>query len=154
MKPRIFLTAMCAALVLTGCGQVPKAERDAALDVVRRNVAAMQAKKIDEMMATIHPKSPAFEKTRTAMSDLVRDYDLKCELAALDVVRARPDEIAVRFVQTTEKSNAAGAHEKTRVTGVHVLKKDGGQWKIFGSDVMDAELLDAPAVLDEEESAK
>ena len=136
MTPRTIPALLCVALAIAACERVPKAERDAAIETVRRNVRLMQEKKIDEMMETIHPQSPSFAGTRTEVADLVKDYDLKCELAALDVIGARSDVIRVRFEQITERTKGGVVELKTRLTGVHVLKKDGGAWKIFDTEVI------------------
>ena len=142
MTSRTTPALLCAALAIAACGRVPKAERDAALETVRRNVRLLQEKKIDEMMETIHPQSPSFAGTRTEVADLVKDYDLKCELAALDVIGARSDVIRVRFEQTTERTKGGVVELKTRLTGVHVLKKDGGAWKIFDTEVIAVDDVD------------
>ena len=142
MTPRTTHALLCAALAIAACECVPKAERDAAIETVRRNVRLMQEKKIDEMMETIHPQSPSFAGTRKEVADLVKEYDLKCELAALDVIGARSGEIRVRFEQITERTKGGVAEPKTRLTGVHVLKKDGGVWKIFDTEVIGVDEVD------------
>jgi hypothetical protein len=142
MTPRTIHALLCIAIAATACERVPKAERDAALETVRRNVRLLQEKKIDEMMETIHPQSPSFAGTRTEVADLVKDYDLKCDLAALDVIAARGDVIRVRFEQVTERRKGGVADLKTRLTGVHVLKKDGGAWKIFDTEVISVDEVD------------
>ena len=142
MTPRTIPALLCVALAIAACERVPKAERDAALETVRRNVRLLQEKKIDEMMETIHPQSPSFAGTRKEVADLVKEYDLKCELAALDVIGARSDAIRVRFEQITERSKGGVAELKMRLTGVHVLKKDGGAWKIFDTEVIAVDDVD------------
>lgn len=142
MTSRTTSALLIAALAIAACERVPKEERDAALETVRRNVRLLQEKKIDEMMETIHPQSPSFAGTRTEVADLVRDYDLKCELASLDVIGARSNVIRVRFEQITERKKGDVAELKTRLTGVHVLKKDGAVWKIFDTEIIGVDEVD------------
>ena len=144
MRPRPIPVLLCVVIVASACERVPKADRDAAVETVRRNVRLTQEKKIDEMMETVHPQSPAFAGTRTAITDLLKEYDLKCELAAVEVIGGRNGEVRVRFEQITERSKGGIAEPKTRLTGVHVLKKDGGAWKIFDTEVINADVIDSP----------
>jgi hypothetical protein len=143
MKQQFLYIIVCIAFATVGCQRAANADRDAALDAVRRNLQFMQEKKIEEMMATIHPQSPSFAGTRIAMESL-KDFDLKCELASLEVVSSRPDEIRVRFDQKTEKKKGAEKAPTTQVVGIHTLKKDGNVWKLFGTEVISTEVLDTP----------
>ena len=142
MTSRTTHALLCAALAVTACERVPKADRDAALETVRRNVRLLQEKKIDEMMKTIHPQSPAFAGTRTEITNLVKDYDLKCELTAADVIAAKRGEVRVRFEQITERTKDGIAEPKTRLIGIHVLKRDGAAWKIFDTEVIGGDVID------------
>ena len=144
MTSRTTHALLCAALAIAACERVPKADRDAAMDTVRRNVRLLQEKKIDEMMETIHPQSPAFAGTRKEVSDLVKEYDLKCELAAVEAIGGRSGEVRVRFEQITERKKGGVAEPRTRLTGVHVLRKDGAAWKIYDTEVIAADMVDPP----------
>jgi hypothetical protein len=144
VKQRIIVSLVCAALAAGGCRRAANTDREAALEVVRRNSQLMQEEKIDEMMATLHPQSPTFAQTRTIMEGLAKKFDLKCELTALKVVSARPDEVRVRFDQTTSKVAGEGGFPASRVVGIHVLKKDGNAWKIYSTEVISTEVLDEP----------
>ena len=125
MTPRTIHALLCVAIVAAGCNRVPKADRDAALETVRRNVQLLQEKKVEEMMATIHPQSPVFSQTRTSVAELVKEFDLKCALVSLDVVGSRNGDVRVRFEQLTERKKGDVIEPKTRLIGVHVLRKDG-----------------------------
>ena len=144
MTSRTTPALLCAVLAIAACGRATKEERAAALETVRRNVRTLQEKKIDEMMETIHPQSPAFAGTRTEAGDLVKEYDLKCELPAVEAIGGRGGEVRVRFEQITERTKGGVAEPKTRLTGIHVLRKDGATWKIFDTEVIGADLVDPP----------
>ena len=144
MTFRLTHALLCAALAIAACERVPKAEREAAVETVRRNVRLLQEKKIDEMMETIHPQSPAFAGTRQEVSDLVKEYDLQCELNAVEVIGGRSGEVRVRFEQITGRKKGGIAEPGTRLTGVHVLRKDGAAWKIFDTEVIGADIVDPP----------
>ena len=142
--PLLPTTLLAAALALAGCHRTSQADKDAALDVVRRNAQATQDEKIDEMMATMHPQSPAFAETRRIMEDMAQRFDLKCVVSGLDVLTATNEEMRVRFVQTLEKVKGDEPFPKRKITGIHVLKKDGGVWKIFGTEVLRVEEFAEP----------
>jgi hypothetical protein len=144
MTPRTIHALLCVAIAAAACDRVPKADRDAALDTVRRNVRLTQEETIEEMMETIHPKSPAFEGTRTAVTELAKEFDLRCELTAVDVIGGRRGEVRVRFEQITERKKDGIVEPKTRLVGVHVLRKDDGAWKIFDTEVISADVVDPP----------
>ena len=142
MTPRTIQTLLCVALLSAGCNRVPKADRDAAIETVRRNVQFLQEKKIEEMMATIHPQSPVFAQTRTSVAELMKEFDLKCELTALEVLGETKGDLRMRFEQITERKKSGVIEPKTRLVGVHVLRKDGEAWKIFDTEVINVELVD------------
>ncbi len=143
MPSRIFHALLCLTIfAAAGCERLPKTEQDTALDVVRRNVRFLEEKKIDEMMATIHPASPAFAPTRISVTQLMKDFDLKCELTSLEIASAKKDSVRVRFEQITERKKAGLAEPRTRFTGVHVLQKDAGVWKIYDTEVIGVEVID------------
>ena len=142
MTPRTIHALLCVAIFAAGCNRVPKADRDAALETVRRNVQLLQEEKVEEMMATIHPQSPAYAPSRTSVAELVKEFDLKCELTALEVLGMRKGDVRVRFEQITERKKDGVSEPKTRLVGVHVLRKDGEPWKIFDTEVINADLVD------------
>lgn len=139
---RTIPTLLCIAIVAAGCHRVPKAEAEAAMQTVRRNVRFLQEKKVEEMMTTIHPQSPVFAQTRAAVTALVEEFDLQCALNALEVLGEKKGDVRVRFEQITERKKGGAAEPKTRLTGVHVLRKDGGVWKIFDTEVIGVDLVD------------
>lgn len=142
MTPRTFHALLCVAIVAAGCNRVPKADADVALDTVRRNVRFLQEEKIEEMMETIHPQSPVFGATRATVTELVKEFDFKCELAALEVVGSRGGDVRVRFEQITERKKGDVVEPKTRLIGVHVLRKDGAVWKIYDTENISADIVD------------
>ena len=142
MSPRTIYLILCVALVAVGCGRVPQADRDAVLETVRRNVRLLQEKRIDEMMETIHSQSPAFAGTRKSVTELTKEFDLKCDLERLEVVGARRGDVRVRFEQITKRKKGGVAEPRTRLAGVHVLRQEGGVWKIFDTEVISAEVVD------------
>ncbi|HZJ14664.1 MAG TPA: hypothetical protein VFD27_06425 [Chthoniobacteraceae bacterium] len=143
MKHPFLCALIFTALFAGACQRAANVDREAAIEVVRRNSQFMQEEKIDEMMATLHPQSPTFAQTRAIMEGLAKKFDLKCELTGLEVVSATPDEVRVRFDQTTSKVKGEGGFPSSRVVGIHLLKKDGNAWKIYSTEVISTQVLGA-----------
>ena len=131
----------CAALALCGCGKPSAADQQAALEVVRRNVRAMEAGSVDEVLATVHPKSPGFMQTRKALEDLFGRFQLALQLEDLAVESVTRDSVRARFVQITDKVSGDEPFQKNRLTGVHTLKKDGAVWKLWQTEAKAVEPL-------------
>lgn len=125
------ILALALAALLIGCGSENKADHAAAFDLLQKNVDAMQREDVAGVMATVHPESPDFEATRGVIEELFSKFDLKYELSDLKVVSATPAEIKVSFVQKTMKVSGPPELPNHIVEGVHTLRKEGAQWKLF-----------------------
>lgn len=132
-------------LATAACQRITPADRAAALETIRRNLAATQGEKIEEMMATIHPKSPFREETRAQTAGLFERFDIRYELTTLEIVAEKRDELRVRFEQVMEKTAGEEPFPKCKVAGVHVLRRDGGEWKIFDGAIMSRDELEPAA---------
>jgi hypothetical protein len=130
--------ATAAAPVAT---TVNETDRQAALETVRRNLAAMEKGDLEAMMATIHPESPQFEATRTAMRAFLEQNKFSYEFEKLAVESADDEVIRVGFVQVTRNLGPDRRLPDNRVTGTHILQQDGGQWKIWETEARSYEKL-------------
>jgi hypothetical protein len=124
------LLLIIAAAILTACGPQNKVDQAAAFAVLEKNMDAMQREDIAGVMATVHPQSPDFDATRTAIEELFAKFDFKYELRDLKVIKATPEEVKVSFVQKSTKVAGPAEIPTLLVEGVHTLRKDGGQWKM------------------------
>jgi hypothetical protein len=130
-----------AVLTLVGCGKPSAADQQAALEAVRLNVQAMERGNVDEVLATVHPKSPGFDETRKLLENLFGRFQLGVELEELAMESLTGDSVRAHFVQVTEKVSGDDPFQKNRLKGVHTLKKDGAVWKLWHTEVREVEPL-------------
>ena len=144
MNTRSFLAALLLALVLafTGCQRITEADKVAAVEVVKQNLAAMQTKNLEAMAATIHSQSPHFEQTKMITQRIFQLYDINYTLKNAEVESATPDAIRVRFEQVMVKLKGPEDFKSNRVSGVHILRRDGNQWKLWSSEGQKITLLE------------
>lgn len=132
MKLRLFpaLLGLCAA---TACSPIPKAEEAAVFGALAANLQAMQKEDLPAVLATIHPESGNFAATRTVIEEIFAKYDFRYTLSDLKVVGVKDGVVRVSFIQRTERTGGAEDRPDNLVEGVHLLKKDGAQWKLLGT---------------------
>ena len=118
-------------LLLCGCQRVTEADKAAAIETVKQNIAAMQAENMEAMAATIHSQSPHFERSKMQTEAIFKIYDLHYTLKNLAIQSATPDTIRISFEQVTVKLRGPEEFQNSRFTGVHVLKKENGAWKLW-----------------------
>lgn len=129
---------------LGGCQRVTEADKEVALEVVRANVKAMEAEDMDAALATIHPKSPAYEQAREPIATIFKDYDLSYELEKVEVSQVAVAEIRVAFAMVTRRRTGAEGFTDNRVEGFHLVRRDGNGWKIWETRILQATPVEAP----------
>jgi hypothetical protein len=136
--------AICLALaaLLCACNRVSESDKQAAIECVRMNLAAMERGDLSRAMATIHPKSPAFDEAYRQTAAIFEQYRLKMELESARIGRITPEGIEVMFVQVTRKIEGPDEFVDNRVEGTHLLKRDGKLWKIWSTRWSGARTLD------------
>jgi len=98
--------------------------------VLEANEAAVAKGDLDAMSRTLHPQSPVYAKTRSAMKDW--PFKLKTEILYFKVVGEDGDFTFARV--RTKTTKLSGPEFQDNVTdAVHAFKKDGPDWKIWAS---------------------
>jgi hypothetical protein len=87
-------------------------------------------------MATIHPQSKSFDKTRGDVGDAFNDMTrrkvtVKFTMSDLKVKDASSEEAHVSFVQKTDQMEGDRTIPLYLLEGVDTLKPDNGKWKIL-----------------------
>ena len=103
-------------------------------DVLYRNAQAGNAENMDAYMATIHPDSPMYGQTQTALRLVFSQYDLDFKFYDLKVTSLTSDEARIHFSLLTRK-RAGPDFRNNIVTGTMVLRPDNGVWKIYNQQV-------------------
>lgn len=140
MLPAVVWLAL--ALAVAACARKPK---DAATiaplrAVIEANLSAMQRGDTIAVMATIHPGSPDYAKTSAAVAEIAK-MQVEFKLEKVEVASANDREARVDYVQLTRRTGHAFAFRDNRITGTHLLRRDGDAWKIYTTRIRKLEYL-------------
>jgi hypothetical protein len=134
MFPRVLLAVAILSLQ-SGCHQISDADRAGAIECVRANAEAMEKGDLEAVSRTIHPKSPAYDAARQQAEAIFQQYKLAFTLEKSEISAVRSDSIQVHFVMVTRKLEGPEVFTDNRAEGVHTLRRDGEQWKIWSTQV-------------------
>ena len=110
------------------------------LSVIRENLAATQAEDKERVLKTIHKDCPQMRSTKQGMDYVFANYDMVYNLEQAEVIEVFGDEAKVYYVQTTRAKSGRG-FPPSRSTGIHILKKENGIWKIFKTEYLSNEQI-------------
>ena len=128
-------------VLIVGCTGSNSENDTQILAAITANLKAMEREDIEATMATIDPSSSGYEMTKEMINVIFEQYDLKYELSDLKVIKRTDKEAEVGFTQITRKVTGP-EFRNNKITGVHVLRKSDGAWKIFSSQIKTTEYLD------------
>ncbi len=133
---RIFILVMVvvfAGTFVSGC--TTKTESDGEImSLMNENLRALENEDMEGYMATIHEQSAGYAITEHTMLEAFDMYDLKYELIDVKVVEKSSQEAKVKFVQITQKIDGP-VFRDNKISGVHILKKSDGKWKIYDTQI-------------------
>jgi ketosteroid isomerase-like protein len=131
-----------ATLVPTAPTNLDPAAQAEILALIQENMDAANDKDLERYMATIHPQSSFYASTRTALAQFFKmDLEIKYDVPSLEVTSITDTEARVNFVLKTVKISGSQEFRNNQVTGVWILRKDQGKWKIYGQEVTNIEYL-------------
>jgi hypothetical protein len=108
---------------------------------IRSQLAAANSEDVDTYVSYVHPDSVDFSDARARAEKVFADNDLRTTLESLDADSVSEGEVKARFVQRTEKLSGL-EFRNNRITGVHVMRKDGDMWKIYSTRMDKVDYLD------------
>jgi hypothetical protein len=111
------------------------------VQVVRDQLEALNREDLSAAMDGLHPSSPVFQRTKDLTEELFNIYDLRYSLKEITLESENTDIAKVKFTQLTEKVSGQEFNNNL-LTGVHILKKYNGEWKIYDTQVTKIEFLD------------
>lgn len=103
------------------------------LAVVYENLNATIAEDSKRVLATIHKDSPQYQSTVQGLEYVFTNYDLEFDLEKTEVIEVTENDAKVHYIQTTRSVRGQGFINK-RDEGIHHLKKQDGEWKIFKTE--------------------
>lgn len=109
--------------------------------VIQENMRAANAEDIDAYMATIYPRTLVMAVTESTLKDLNERYDLSYRATNLQILEQDGKEARVSFVLTTTKIRGP-AFQNNRATGVFILRKHEGRWKIYDQEIEKIDYFD------------
>lgn len=147
--PLLFLTTF--AFIVGGCEKASQTGPDEKVlfKTIEENASSVEKRDVDGVMATIHPKSPTFATTRTTVSEsfqMMKAQNLIFRVTSSDlkVISSSPEEAKVSFVQKTGQVDGDHTTPLNVVEGIHTLRSDDGNWKIFNTQNTKVTRLGSP----------
>ncbi len=111
-----------------------KTERDI-IAVIEKNLQAAEEEDFEAFMSTYHERARMCGKRGAEMKECFRRYDMSYDLEKAKVLDRCDDEAKVLFVQINRKVRGPDDLKDRRVTGIHVMKKCYGKWKIYDTEI-------------------
>jgi type IV secretory pathway VirJ component len=110
------------------------------ISVIRENIAATQAKDKERVLKTIHKDCPQLRSTIQGMDYVFANFDMIFDLEKIEVIELSGEDAKVYYMQTTRAIRGQG-YPPTRSTGIHIMKKENGKWKIFKTEYLSNEQI-------------
>ena len=104
------------------------------LMVIEKNLEAAEKEDFDAWIKTYHERARSCKARGSEMQECFRVYDMKYALEQAKVLDKSEDEAKVWFVQINRTVSGPDNNDK-KITGVHVMKKSHGKWKIYDTEV-------------------
>lgn len=137
----ILKNGMVFLLIILFAGCNSKIDTDEEITkVLYKNISAAENENLEQYMNTIDTDSPIYDKTKNIVIKLFTTYELKYDLKKVVVLNKSSDEARVGFIQKTTKLNGP-AFRNNEISGVHILKKIDGKWKIYNTETNDIKYL-------------
>ena len=115
-------------------GNDDAAEDKDILRVIEKNLEAAEKEDFDAWLKTYHERARSCKARGSEMQECFRVYDMKYALEQAKVLDKSDDEAKVWFVQVNKTVSGPDNNDK-KITGVHVLKKSYGKWKIYDTEI-------------------
>ena len=110
------------------------------IGVIKENIAATEAKDKDRVLKTIHKDCPQLRSTIQGMDYVFANFDMVFDIEKMEVIEISGEDAKVYYVQTTRSIRGAG-FAPTRASGIHLMKKEDGKWKIYKTEYLSNEQI-------------
>jgi len=104
------------------------------LRVIERNLQAAEKEDFDAWLKTYHERARTCKARGSEMLECFKVYDMKYALEQAKVLDKSDDEAKVFFIQINKTVSGPDNNDK-KVTGIHILKKSYGKWKIYDTEI-------------------
>ena len=134
---RVFLVM---AFFFVFSGLTPKKDQADIIDMVERNVQAMNNKNIEIYMQDVYPTPEILAQTRQVMLQIFAAYTLLATIEKFEFGSMGKEEASATIVQVTRKVKGP-AFRNNRATMLFTFKKYRGAWKILGTKPISVDFL-------------
>jgi len=132
--------AMVLIVLLVGC-QTDDANKEV-IEVMEKNLEALNNEDVDKYMSTLSEESPAYEQTKELIGKIFEVYDLENKLIGkMEVVEMKEDSAKVKMT-TTSKKISGPEYKDNESTYINLLKKYEDGWKITNTELQETKFLD------------
>lgn len=104
------------------------------LEVIERNLQAAEKEDFDAWIKTYHERARSCKARGSEMRECFRVYDMKYALEQAKVLEKSENEAKVYFIQLNRTVSGPDNNDK-KITGIHIMKKSYGKWKIYDTEV-------------------
>jgi outer membrane protein assembly factor BamB len=107
---------------------------------IHKHTKALQDEDLEAYMATMDEQSPSYDLTVYQARSAFDMYDVAHEFEDIEVMEKSDQYAKVKLVHTVKKLRGP-AFRDVKCTEIHSLKKIGGKWKVYQSEVTDIKFL-------------
>ncbi len=104
------------------------------LRVIERNLQAAEKEDFDAWLKTYHERARSCKARGSEMLECFKVYDMKYALEQAKVLDKSDDEAKVFFIQINKTLSGPDNNDK-KITGIHIMKKSYGKWKIYDTEI-------------------
>lgn len=118
-------------------------EETAIRDALLANLKATETEDIDAVMATMSETLSKEQRAATLQvhKQIFEAFDCSYELESFEVIKLEGDHADVRMKQVTRKRAGELPFQDNRLTAIHKLVKEKGQWRFFDMKIENVEFL-------------
>jgi hypothetical protein len=109
-------------------------------EAININLNTLEQEDLKGYMATLIIPSDQTSQTKETYKKIFEDYDLKYTIENIKVLTTDNEDAQVEVVQLTKKLQGIDFADN-RITAIHHLKQNNGQWKIFHTDLKNIEYI-------------
>ena len=108
--------------------------------IITNNFKAYELEDIDEVMKTVHSKSPGFEATKQFSSQVFPVYDIKYELLSFKYIVVDGEYALARVKQKTSKISGPEFKDNI-IDSIVIFKQEVGFWKLWSQASLTIEYI-------------
>jgi hypothetical protein len=115
-------------------GKSDAAEDRDILKVIEENLQAAEKEDFDAWLKTYHEQARSCKARGAEMLECFRVYDMKYALEQAKVLDKSEEEAKVLFIQVNRTVKGPDNKDE-KITGVHIMRKSYGKWKIYDTEI-------------------